>query len=191
MVTVHRDRAVDFHLRSLGFLDRANLRIVSHDDKVYTHAGIVAKPDWVIFDRARMHLFIIDYKNRLAGSGGASLYESWQVSIFGYVTASDLARRANRPLTYAAGLLYANDVRLEVTADEADVETIVRSVPRAKRELARRGASEDKPIAASKLAKLICGEPMDDTHDKAAASEGTRAHATMLKFSPYQRPATA
>lgn len=185
IITTHQDRGIDFHLKAMGFADREHLQIISHDDRTYFHAGIYAKPDWTVLDTSCATLYVLDYKTRIAHPNQITEYEAYQIGIFGYVTASELARTWNKPLSYIMGVMYANDQRIQVSIDKHDIREFRDGVPAAIAAYRARGVSmQDHRIGASQLARYLADPTLSRPVHKQAANAGTQAHASIKRYAP-------
>lgn len=188
LVTPNGDRHVDFFLRALGFPDRRPLTLIAKDDKTYFSDGIGAKPDYSVFDAEAGIVYCVDYKNRIPDRFGPQSYEINQVLITGICVARSIARDLRRPVSFACGLLYANDMKIEITADEGDVRRVMSSIQPAREAWAARNHPITTPyITATKLAKFMAHE-IDKPVHVAAAAEGTRVQAQIVSMAPRSSP---
>ena len=186
IITTHQDRGIDFHLKAVGFSDRENLKIVSHDDRTYHFGRIFAKPDWAVFDSAIDTLYVLDYKTRQPNPKQISLYEATQIAIFGYVAANEFCRVLDRSFNYIMGALYANDERIQVSIDQGDIDRFTAAVGPAIEAYRSRGVDMPRggSLGASRLARYIADPSLSKPVHKEAARRGDEAHRSLRRYAP-------
>lgn len=184
--TTNRSKGIDYHLRALGFKDRANLRIVASDNRVFDNGAIRSKPDWVIENLVSRVVTVIEYKSRNLTSSGPTPYETYEAIINANVVEYVLSEEREYTVKVNCVLLYGNDQIIHVAKDDLDRYSLNEMALEAPTELMFIGVTpmiRDR-VASTHLARLLVDPYFDDPHfdNVCAAQLGRQAHQQIKRL---------
>jgi len=128
LISLNPDRAVDYHLRALGFKDRRNWGIVSADDKNYSDGTLIARPDWLLDNSDTGRLLNLEYKNRIPDKSGPTQYERFQAILTSYAVEGEYFFNRNEDRECDSYVLYGDGQKFKIEHGEADFEFLFQAI---------------------------------------------------------------
>lgn len=189
MPNFNPNRGIDYHLRSLGFNNRAYLEVISMDNMRFANDRVVTKPDWVVRCKRSNILYVLDYKNRNAGSGPTKR-EMWQLLCYYWIVPLYLSwiEETDDIMTTRAGILFGDGKRYILEFSDNDLLQLQESVIPAIKAYRKLGLlRENQRISATFLADYMVDPTLKSRYvsSQQARIAGTAAHKAIVNPATY------
>lgn len=186
--SVHPEKGVDFHLRMLNVVDRADWDITSIDSRILETEMARGRPDWILQRKDKRRYKVVDYKNRNLGDGEATAYELFQVVIYAMLLVEMVFRKTGQRPVVEPLLLYADGEMVTASYNEHDVYWLLEKSLEARTKLYGLGlhAGPDERPTVTHLARLLVDPTFTDPKFSWTVAQvvGEKAHESLQHLGP-------